>query len=219
VTEEEGAPSATRTVDDAGVSETLRGIRARLDGLPAARGNNYWLPSFSDGSLRAYVSANRQLLTAAAQDCGLPPGMMAGIAWREVGGAPRLLDDLVYRGRGILPGTDDRDKTSMGPLAVQVRRAAEVLGYDPHHLAGRQRKIVVAAVRDPGQNIFIAAGYLAQLKGESEFAGVPPERMTHAHLEELATRYNGGPFYQVEAAQAYGREFARIVDEAEAALR
>ncbi|QIQ03203.1 hypothetical protein [Streptomyces liangshanensis] len=215
-------------VDDHGVSEALRGIRRRLDALPEGRGNGYWLPARTDRPRRAYIAANSPLLRAAAQYAGLPAEMLAGIAWQEVEGLPRGVDDVAYAVRRVVravaPGpfarrVRDADKTSMGPLAVQVRRAAEVLGYDPGTLAGRQRRVVVRAVKEPRQNIFIAAAYLAQLRTECDFAAIPPERLTPDHLQELAARYNGGPYYRVPAAQRYARAFTRDLPAARAALR
>ncbi|MFJ2648688.1 hypothetical protein ACIO1C_18385 [Streptomyces sp. NPDC087420] len=209
------------------VSEALHLIRRRLALLPDGRGNNYWLPIRTDRPRRAYIAANSPLIRAAAEHAGLPAEMVAGIAWQEVQGAPRALDDVAYAVRRVLralaPGplarrVRDADKTSMGPLAVQVRRAAEVLGYDPGALGGRQRRVVVRAVREPRQNVFIAAAYLATLRTECDFAAVPPERLTPDQLQELATRYNGGPYYRVPAAQRYGRAFARDLSAAVEAL-
>lgn len=87
----------------------------------------------------------------------MTPEMVAGIAWQEVEGDPGWLDDAAFEGRKILPGQEDPDDTSMGPLSIQVRHAAEVLGYDPHHLTDMQRDVVVGAVKDPSKNIFIAS--------------------------------------------------------------
>ncbi|MEU8521220.1 hypothetical protein [Streptomyces sp. NPDC048577] len=204
---------------DVVVSETLYRIQTRVDSLPEGQGNNYWLPSNDDEGRRSYISANKELIKAAAEDSGLPPEMVAGIAWQEVEGDPGLLDDLAYEGRKIIPGSEDPDRTSMGPMAIQVRRAAEVLGYDPHNLTDLQRSTVVNAIKDPGTNIFIASEYLAQLKAESSFADVPPEQMTRAQMQELAARYNGGPYYETDAAQAYGRGFDNRLDQAKEALR
>lgn len=199
-------------------NEILSRIQTRIDGLPPAQGNNYWLPSTSDEGRREYISANSALIKAAAQDAGLPPEMVAGIAWQEVMGDPAVMDDLAYEGRKVLPFSEDPDKTSMGPMSIQVRRAAEVLGYDPQHLTDIQRDQVVGALKDPAKNIFIASEYLAQLKAESGFADVPPEQMTRAQMQELAARYNGGPYYEDPHAEAYGRGFGKNVDQAKEAL-
>lgn len=210
--------SIPRIGDNVVISEALYRIKTRLDGLPEGQGNNYWLPSDSDDGRRAYISGNKELIRAAAHDSGLPPEMVAGIAWQEVEGKPGWVDDVGHEGRKIIPGTDDPDMTSMGPLSIQVRRAAEVLGYDPHNLSDMQRGQVVEALRDPAQNVFIASEYLAQLKAESAFADVPPDQMTRAQMQELAARYNGGPYYESDAAQRYGRGFDRDVDDAKGAL-
>ncbi len=205
--------------DDVVISETLYRIKMRVDGLPEGQGNNYWLWSNSDEGRRDYISGNKELIRAAAADSGLPPEMIAGIAWQEVEGDPGWLDDAAYEGRRNIPGLTDADQTSMGPIAIQVRRAAEVLGYDPNNLTDMQRDTVVEATKDPAQNMFIASEYLAQLKAESEFADVPPEQMTRAQMQELAARYNGGPYYESDDAQAYGRGFDRKLDDAKEALR
>ncbi|MFE5482541.1 hypothetical protein [Streptomyces sp. NPDC056527] len=201
------------------ISEALMRISNRVDGLPEGQGNNYWLPSNDDEGRRSYISGNKELIRAAAADSGLPPEMVAGIAWQEVEGDPGVLDDLAYEGRKIIPGSEDPDRTSMGPMAIQVRRAAEVLGYDPNHLTDIQRDAVIDATKDPAKNIFIASEYLAQLKAESGFADVPPEKMTREQMQELAARYNGGPYYESDDAKAYGRGFDGKLDQAKEALR
>ncbi|MEW2255694.1 hypothetical protein [Streptomyces sp. NPDC047869] len=200
-------------------NEILSRIETRINGLPEGQGNYYWLPSLSDEGRREYISANKELIRAAAHDAGLPPEMVAGIAWQEVMGDPAVLDDLAYEGRKILPGSNDPDETSMGPLSIQVRRAAEVLGYDSQHLTDIQRDQVVGAIKDPAKNIFIASEYLAQLKAESGFADVPPEQMTRTQMQELAARYNGGPYYQDPGAQAYGQSFDQKLNDAKEAMR
>ncbi|MCP3819856.1 lytic transglycosylase domain-containing protein [Streptomyces sp. A3M-1-3] len=205
--------------DDVLVSSALYRIQTRVAGLPEGQGNNYWLPSSSDEGRRDYISGNKELIKAAARDSGLPAEMVAGIAWQEVEGDPGWLDDFAYGGRKVIPSTDDPDLTSMGPMAIQVRRAAEVLGYDPHNLTDMQRGVIVDAIKDPAQNTFIASEYLAQLKAESAFADVPPDQMTRAQMWELAARYNGGPYYESDAAQAYGRGFDSKLDNAKEALR
>ncbi|MCX4596473.1 hypothetical protein OG819_44550 [Streptomyces sp. NBC_01549] len=79
--------------------------------------------------------------------------------------------------------------------------------------------MVEDSLQDPARNIFIASEYLAQLKAESEFANVPAEEMTPAQYQELAARYNGGPYWQTDDAQAYGRGFTNNLDEVRNALR
>ncbi|MDC0772250.1 hypothetical protein [Streptomyces sp. HD] len=203
---------------DTPVSPALRRIRDRLTHLPAAQDHYLYLPSNDDDGRRKYIAGNKALINDAARNSGLPPEMLAGIAWQEVEGDPSWIDDAAYGVRRHVPGLGVADQTSMGPIAIQVRRSAEVLGYDPEHLTDAQREEVVNASKDPGQNIYIASEYLAQLKAESEFADVPPERMTREQMQELAARYNGGPYYRSDDAQAYGRRFDENVGNARRAL-
>ncbi len=79
--------------------------------------------------------------------------------------------------------------------------------------------MVQESLQDLGQNVFIAAEYLAQLKAESDFADVPPEEMTVEQQQELAARYNGGPYWENDQAQRYGRDFAHHLDQARNAIR
>ncbi|MFF1497335.1 hypothetical protein [Streptomyces sp. NPDC058304] len=71
-------------------------------------------------------------------------------------------------------------------------------------------------------------GLLAPVAGKNswqlaEWAGhradVLPEEMTREQMRELAARYNGGPCYQGDGAQAYGRLFDASLDDAGRALR
>lgn len=49
--------------------------------------------------------------------------------------------------------------------------------------------------------------------------GDHPEEMTPAQYQELATCYNGGPYWETDDAQDYRRGFANNLDEARNALR
>ncbi|MCL7381306.1 hypothetical protein [Streptomyces sp. 35G-GA-8] len=221
-------------VGDGPVSPALRDIRMQVANLPAAR-DGYWDPPSSDQERREWINANKEIIQAAARNSGLPADMVAGIAWQEIGGQPGFLDDITDTIReqadapwGMSPVSPENlpwrlggapDETSFGPIAIQVRRGAEVLGYDPDNLTEHQRSVVEESLQDPGQNIFIASEYLAQLKAESEFANVPPEEMSPAQYQELAARYNGGPYWEGSDAQAYGRGFNNDLNNAREALR
>ena len=152
---------------DVAISPALLRIKLKTAGLEAD-GNYHWLPSDSDDERREYIFTNKHLLRNAARDSGLPPEMVAGIAWKEVEGDPSWTDDAFPWARRNLPFTGDQDMTSLGPMSIQVRRAAEVLGYDPENLSDQQRDEVTGALKDPAQNVYIASEYLAQLKAESE---------------------------------------------------
>ncbi|MFD7700620.1 hypothetical protein [Streptomyces caelestis] len=94
-----------------------------------------------------------------------------------------------------------------------------MLGYDPENLTDRQRTMVEESLQEPGQDVFIAAECLAQLKAESDFAGVSREEMTVEQQQELAARYNGGSYRENDQAQRCGRDFAHHLDQARNAIR
>ncbi|MET9804240.1 hypothetical protein [Streptomyces sp. NPDC006368] len=223
----------TPPVGDDALSPALKDIRMRVAGLPEAD-DNYWDPPSTAEGRREWIAANKEIIQAAAQRSGLPADMVAGIAWQEIGGQPGIADDVVDAAReqaaalwGLSPIAPTNlpwraggmpDETSFGPIAIQVRRGAEVLGYDPANLTQQQRDMIEESLQDPAQNIFIASEYLAQLKAESEFADLPANRMTSAHYQELAARYNGGPYWESDKAQRYGRLFDRDLADARSAL-
>ncbi len=226
-----GEKSDFPSAGGAAVSPALQHIRNLLKSLP--EGEGYWLRDVLPGGKEDWIRDNKELIDAAAAETGLPPDLIAGIAWIEVGGKPYALDDATYSARRdaespwspltpeYLPGplAGDKDETSFGPMAVQIRRGAEVLGYAPENLSEQQRDEVRSALKDPAQNIFIASKYLANLKAESEFANVPADQMTPAQYRELAARYNGGPNWQGAHAQDYGRNFEANLGQAREALR
>ncbi|MER6241191.1 hypothetical protein ABT185_34990 [Streptomyces clavifer] len=221
-------------VGDSPVSPALRDIRMQVANLPQAK-DGYWDPPSSDQEKKNWIAANREIIQAAARNSGLPADMVAGIAWQEIGGQYGWMDDLTDTAReqadapwGLSPVSPENlpwrvggtpDETSFGPIAIQVRRGAEVLGYDPDNLTEHQRSVVEESLQDPGQNIFIASEYLAQLKAESEFVDVPAEEMTPAQYQELGARYNGGPYWEGSDAQAYGRGFDNDLSNAREAMR
>ncbi|MGW7437367.1 hypothetical protein [Streptomyces sp. NPDC054849] len=220
---------------DTPVSPQLRDIRMRVSGLPDAA-DNYWIPVATDGMHADWIAQNKELLRAAAKNAGLPEELLAGVAWQEVGGLqPGFMDDVTGTIReqaaapwGLSPVTPENlpwrlggglDETSYGPIAIQLRRGAEVLGYDPANLTDHQRTLVEEALQDPKQNAFIAAGYLAQIKAESGLADVPADEMTEAQMREIAARYNGGPYWDLPKAQGYGDRFVDDLGQARNAMR
>ncbi|MFD0490119.1 hypothetical protein ACFQ0O_27245 [Saccharopolyspora spinosporotrichia] len=116
------------------------------------------------------------------------------------------------------------DDVSYGPLSIQTRRAAEVLGYDPEHLTDEQRDEIRAAAEDPRTNVLISAQHLADLKAQSGYADVPPEKMTDEQRKEMyaeiGARYNGGPNWNTNPdAAAYGKTLVQHLPEARKALQ
>jgi hypothetical protein len=220
-------------VDDDVVSPALRDLRAKAAALPELV--TPWLFTVAGATEQDrvdWLKASGEVIRAAAEEAGLPVGFLAGIAWKEVGRKPTALDGITDGLRAgaasewspitpeNLPGPlgGVRDRTSYGPLSVQTRRAAGVLGYDPATLSDEQRHELHAALKDPAQNIFIAATHLADLKAGTAFASASADDLTPAQCRELAARYNGGPYWRGAQAQAYARDVESNLDAARRAV-
>jgi hypothetical protein len=207
------------------VSPALAELRGKIAALPALE-TRFVVLGASEEERVEWLAASAEILRAAAADSGLPLDLLTAIAWKEVGRKPALLDDIAGGLRHAasnawspitpenLPGPlgGDRDRTSYGPLSVQVRRAAEVLGYDPATLSEEQREEILATLKDPAGGIFIAAKHVANLKASTGFAAVEPGEWTRAHHRELAARYNGGPYWEGGQAQGYAEDVVAQLD-------
>ncbi|MFI8503927.1 hypothetical protein ACIGFK_36295 [Streptomyces sp. NPDC085524] len=222
----------TGPLGNTAMSPELRDIRMRVAGLPEAV-DMYWDPKDGLEERAEWISANKWVLRYAAEHAGLPEELVAGIAWKEIPGQYGILDDITDTARQWAdspssPITPENlfwrlggspDETSFGPMSIQLRRAAEVLGYDPAHLTEDQRDLVEESLQDPAQNAYIAAGFLAQIKAEAGYGDIPPEQMTDAQMREIAARYNGGPYWQSEKAQTYGNDFGDNLGKVKEAMR
>jgi RHS repeat-associated protein len=138
-----------------------------------------------------FVYENRDVIKAAAQKYDLPPELVAGVVFVEIGGKDPI-KPAVYWARSWIPFTDDKDKTSRGQQAIQVRRAAESLGYDPKKLTGAQRKEILKSLDDPSQSIFIAAKHLNDLRNIDN-PGKAGKDLGTEDIKVIGARYNQGP--------------------------
>lgn len=138
-----------------------------------------------------FVHENRELIKAAAAKYDLPPELVAGVAFNEIGGKDPI-KPAVYWARTWVPGTADKDKTSLGQQATQVRRAAESLGYDPKNLTDAQRTEIVASLKDPAQSIFIAAKHISDLRNIDTPVKAGKD-LTLDDIKVIGARYNQGP--------------------------
>jgi hypothetical protein len=73
------------TAKDELVSPTLQNFRMQLASLPGAT-DAYWVAPAGDQEKAEWIRANKEIIKAVAHNSGLPPSMVAGIAWKEVAG-------------------------------------------------------------------------------------------------------------------------------------
>lgn len=189
------------TERDGDVSSQLAGINQLTDGKQGPMPSRHYTEAM-------WVRDNKALIAEIAARSGLPPDMLAGILFKESN------DGFLNRIREET--RSEPDLTSYGPMEIQIRRGAEVLGYDPANLTDGQRDEVRSALGDPVRSLYIAAEYLEQLKAGSDFADTPADQMTDDDYRTLAQMYNGGPGW--ENSTAYGKEFMDSLDKARDAL-
>lgn len=107
---------------------------------------------FKDQWVRGYRAA----IIAAANRWDIPPALLAGVAYNEVGGDPAWADGAAFELRKVIANGKPADRTSFGDVSIQLRRAAQSLGYGDNPTPA-QIAAVRASLQNPVQNLFIVA--------------------------------------------------------------
>jgi hypothetical protein len=220
------AKSGAKTVFIPYLSSLHNEILNAAPRYPAAPGTKEWSTALAvkwrlgllniDEFKAQWIRGYRNAIKAAAARFDLPPELIAGVAYLEVGGDVKAEDDVAFslrseegrNLRGLRRLNRPRDLTSFGNVSLQVRRAAQALGYDSGHLTGSQQRSIIAALESPQTNIFIAAKHLSELR-DLDFRGVSGDRLTQTQIEVIATRFNRGPDLSLEQILAnldYGQD-------------
>jgi hypothetical protein len=172
-----------------------------------------------------FVYDFRNAIAAAATRFDIPPLLLSGVCYVEFGGDPLWIDDIAYGVRKFdhsgdplmrpLTITKDEDLTSFGNVSMQVRRAAETMGYDPKALTGDQKSSIIDTLKDPKANIFLAAAHLRDLK-KIDFPDKTAADMTLEDIKVTATRYNRGPdlsLDKIKQNMSYGEYILKKADD------
>ena len=157
-----------------------------------------------------FIKNYKDVILDAAKKYDLPPILLAGVAYIEYGGKPTMADDIAYYGRiinkylpNIVDTTFDKDPklTSFGNTSIQIRRAAETLGYSSY-----KNGDMIKILEDPIQNIFVTAAHLNDLRN-IDYLGKSADELTDDEIKIIASRYNIGPQYKKESILTpYGEE-------------
>lgn len=145
---------------------------------PADRGTvERWSGTGDKEKFKAqWVYGHREAIKVAAKANDIPPALLGAVAYTEAGG-DGIKDDIAHffrseTGRNIpVPGKPGKlfnrrsDHTSFGPLNIQERRAAQILGYgDISTMSETARRTLVPTTKDPGAAIFMAAQHLSDFE-------------------------------------------------------
>lgn len=164
---------------------------------------------------RQWVAGYRDTIRQAAEMYDLPIRLIAGVAFAEVGGDPLWVDPVADGVRSAVGSQEEADRTSYGNVSIQVRRAAEAMGYEPQGLSDAQRGALVDSLQDPRQNILIAAAHLNDLR-DVDFPGRGASELGDEEISVIATRYNRGaevPLEEIRRNLSYGEALLRHADE------
>ena len=171
------------------------------------------LPSWLGGDpdlLRNYkdtwVRTHRALIKSFSAEYGLPPELLGGVAWIEVGGKPYSSKLVVYWFRqfahmadpvvGQVTAVRKPEFTSMGPVAIQLRRAAEAMGVEFDALTPKDQERLVDCLQIDENDLAIVASHLKQLK-ELTFPG--RVQIGPYEMRIIGARYNRGPELSLDA--------------------
>jgi len=162
----------------------------------------------------AWVTAHRQEIKRQSGAYYFPPELLAGVAWIEVGGDPDFIDNVAYRVRAFVQSSERAlgpltfarkpELTSMGDVSIQMRRAAETLGFTASNLNSRQWAEIARLLADEPTNLLIVARHLHQLK-QVDFPNVAT--IGDYEIRIIGSRYNRGPdlsLAEIEQNTSYG---------------
>jgi len=165
----------------------------------------------------AWVQHNKALIKIAATRYRMPPELLAGVCWIEVGGDPNFVDSVAFEVRSFDwsgPAWVDRNltitthpaKTSFGSVSIQLRTAAQTLGLSPSEMSTAQLRNLAHCLQKDVFNIDIVARHLRTLIDHDGMQKNPP-LMTMEQVKIVGARYNRGiglSLDQIKKNTSYG---------------
>jgi hypothetical protein len=153
----------------------------------------------------AWVRTHRELIVKLSAEYGLPPELLAGVAWIEAGGKPYSSKLVLYRFRqfahladpllGPTEITKEPGLTSTGVVAIQLRRAAQAMGVEFDALGDSDKNRLVDCLQVDENDLAIVARHLWQLN-QIDFAN--RSRIGVDEIRIIGARYNRGPELSLE---------------------
>ena len=183
--------------NDSPVWGTFELLRWKL--LPKKLGGGIpYIQSFKNG----WIRINKNYIKHAAIKYKLPPNLLAGVCWIEVGGDPDFIDRIAFDVRSFdwmgpewmdkyLTVTRHPQKTSFGAVSIQLRTAAETLGLDHDKISHSELGDLINCLKKDVFNIDIVAKHLLQLIAKDGFEKSLPN-LTMDQIIIIGARYNRG---------------------------
>jgi len=173
-------------------------------------GGRPYIQKFKD----AWIRYHKQRIKSSALAHRLPPELLAGVCWIEVGGDPHFIDHAALEFRSFdwsgpsfvdahLTISNHPTKTSFGSVSMQLRTASQTLGIDVRELSTEQLRSLSRCLENDVFNIEIAARHLRQLINHDKLAA--PISMEAIRI--VGARYNRGiglSLAQIKKDTSYG---------------
>ncbi len=161
-------------------------------------GGKQYIQHFKDG----WVVYNKSKIINTANEYGIPPTLLASVAWIEVGGDPDFIDHFAFQVRAFdwsgpswvdkhLTITNNPSKTSFGPISIQLRVAAETIGLNPKNLTYQQQTLLIDLLNSDVWNLKVVAKHLAFLI-KHDFPTISGKELTDEQIRIVGARYNRG---------------------------
>ncbi len=148
----------------------------------------------------AWVRAHKELIVSLSKKYNMPPELLGGVAWIETGGKPysskydvfliRYFDHMGDPWMRSWTITKDTEQTSVKPLGIQMRRAAEEMGVDFNSLSLADKNRLFFCVSNANNALAIAAKHLWDLK-QIDFPNL--NNIGKDEIRVIGARYNRGP--------------------------
>ncbi len=153
----------------------------------------------SDSSLanfkNTWVSDNRDIIIEISNSFNLPPEIIAGIAWTEVGGSPDGEDAFVHDIRSAISKLNigkPPEHTSVGDIQVQIRHIAGYLGFpNPNDLSYYDRLGLIKFIESERNNIYIVGRYISH-NLKQVYPEYVAETLTDNDIVMIGFMYNMG---------------------------
>ncbi|WP_338844458.1 hypothetical protein V8J88_12480 [Massilia sp. W12] len=176
-------------------------------------GGREYIQKFKD----AWVQNNKLKIKMEATQYNMPPELLAGVCWIEVGGDPNFIDRVAFEVRSFdwsgpdwvdrnLTITNRPEKTSFGAVSIQIRTAAETLGLDASKMSAQEQSNLAECLQKDFYNIHVVALHLRQLLDLDGLQKNPPALEEEA-IRVVGARYNRGrglSLEQIKKNTSYG---------------
>lgn len=154
---------------------------------------------FAKGFKDAWVINHRTLIKSASMMFKLPPELLAGVCWIEVGGDPNAVDRYAFEIRVIdhsgpdfidkhFSITEKPEKTSFGFVSMQLRTVARTMGLDTDNISVSELRELSVCLEKDTYNIYLAAMHLRQLANFDKL----PATLEPDDIRVIGARYNRG---------------------------